>query len=114
SDDPWRKGLMAITMEERLTAAIASMVTFYAEERWQRWAKLWLSERDRSAGSAHAMQEDLRDLAGDPDSARTLFTRASIGVAQTLASRIAGISGLVDVTARSPTLPTLVSQNRLC
>jgi hypothetical protein len=77
---------MAMTMEERLTAAIASMVTFYAEERWQRWAKLWLSERDRSAGSAHAMQEYLRDLAGDPDSARTLFTRASIGVAQTLAS----------------------------
>jgi len=75
-----------MTIEERLTAAIASMVTFYDEEQWQEWARLWLSERDRSASSAYAMQEYLRDLGGDPDSARALFTRASIGVAQTLTS----------------------------
>jgi hypothetical protein len=77
---------MAMTIEERLTAAIASMVTFYAEERWQQWARLWLSERDRSAGSAFAMEEYLRDLGGPPDAAPALFTRASIGVAQTLTS----------------------------
>jgi hypothetical protein len=83
---------MVMTIEERLTAAIASMVTFYTDDRWQRWAKLWLSERDRSAGSAYAMEEYLRDLGGDPDAARALFTRASIGVAQTLASLAATLA----------------------
>ena len=77
---------MAMTIEERLTAAIASMVTFYDDERWQQWAKLWLSERDRSASSAYAMQEHLRELGGGPDATRALFTRASIGVARTLVS----------------------------
>jgi hypothetical protein len=75
-----------MTIEERLTAAIASMVTFYDDEQWQRWAKLWLSETDRSASSACAMEEDLRDRGGGSDATRALFTRASIGVAQTLAS----------------------------
>ena len=77
---------MALTIEERLTAAIASMVNFYAEEHWQQWAKLWLSERDRSPGTAFAMEDYLRDLGSGPDYARALFARASIGVAQTLAS----------------------------
>jgi hypothetical protein len=77
---------MAMTMEERLTAAIATMVTFYDDEQWQQWARLWLSERDRSATSAYAIQEYLRDLSGGPEAARGLFSRASVGVAQTLVS----------------------------
>jgi hypothetical protein len=77
---------MAMTIEERLTAAIAAMVSLYGDERWQQWAKLWLCEKDRSAGSAYVIVEYLRDLSGVPDSGRALFTRASIGVAQTLAS----------------------------
>src|SRR5262245_45930660 len=46
SAGPWRRGVVAMTIEERLTAAIASMVTVYDDEQWQQWAKLWLSERD--------------------------------------------------------------------
>jgi hypothetical protein len=55
---------MGMTIEERLTGAIAGMVTFYSDERWQRWAKLWLSERDRSAESAFAMERYLQGLGG--------------------------------------------------
>lgn len=49
-----------VNLQQKVAFAIAAVSALYGNEDFRRWAEHWLSDKDRSRGSAHTLKEALK------------------------------------------------------